>query len=89
MERCDPGINGEYMAIIQIDIPAGVTNRILDAIALEYRYNANVDGTKFAFAKKQIIEFLKRTVKESEGSSQSRTVIQSVYSDVDSNVVIS
>jgi len=77
------------MAQLTIDIPAGVTSRVLDAIAYEYNYDALIDGTKAAFAKKQVIEFLKRTVKDHEGSGAVRAARSTVISDVDTNIVIS
>ena len=77
------------MAQIIIDIPNPVVTRVLDAIASEYNYNAGTDGTKAAFAKKQVIEFLKRTVKGSEGSVAVKTAADNVSTDVNSNIVIS
>lgn len=77
------------MAEITITIPNGVVNRVVDAIASEYNYDAAVDGTKNAFAKKQVIEFLKRTVKDAEASVATKTARDNAVSDVDSNVVLS
>ena len=77
------------MAQITIDIPVGAVSRVLDAIASEYNYNAATDGTKAVFAKKQVVEFLKRTVKEAEGSAAAKAAQSTVVSDVDTNVVIS
>lgn len=74
------------MAQITIDIPAGVTNRVLDAFASEYRYNVDTDGTKASFAKKQIIEFIKRTVRDSEISANLKSSAQIIRADVESGL---
>lgn len=76
------------MPTLSVDIPAGMTNRVLDAISAEYNYNPLTDGTKAAFAKKQVIEFLKRTVKASEKSASFKSTAQTIETDVETNIGI-
>ena len=89
------------MADITITIPNPVLPRVVDAIATEYGYQANIPDvgnpgqfipnpeTKNQFAKKQVIEFLKRTVKTAEKSNAIVTARNAVETDVDTNVVLS
>lgn len=60
------------MANITITVPDNVANRLLDAIALEYRYTENqLQGeTKAQFAKRMLIEdWAKRILKRQEGNA--------------------
>lgn len=61
------------MAQITIDIPAGVTPRVIDAIAARYGYQATVNGvanpeTKGAFAKRMVVKWVKDIVREHEAA---------------------
>lgn len=77
------------MANITLNIPDNILARVVDSIASEYNYNASTDGTKGEFAKKQVIEFLKRTVRDAEYANQAKSVRQTLEADINSNVVIS
>jgi hypothetical protein len=77
------------MANLTLTIPDNVVNRVFDALASEYHYNAITDGTKAAFAKKVVTDFLKRTVRESETSAAQKNSITTITSDIDTNITIS
>jgi hypothetical protein len=62
------------MAQIQITIPDAVLPRVVDAFAATYGYQPTIDGapnpeTKAAFAKRQVIAFIKRTVADREAGA--------------------
>lgn len=72
------------MANITLTIPDNMLNRVVDAIASEYHYDASKDGTKAQFAKKVVTDFIKRTVKESELSLSIKNSSDSITADIDS-----
>lgn len=82
------------MADITVTIPDGILTRVMDAIGAEYNYDANkLPGppveTKGQFAKRQVIEFLKRTVKDHEGSLAAKQAREDTYADVDMDITLS
>ena len=76
------------MAQITLDIPAPVTNRVLDAIAANNNYNAGTDGTKAQFAKVQLVKFLKAQVAQFEGKSAARAAETAANLSVESDIAI-
>jgi hypothetical protein len=54
------------MASITIQFPDAQQQRIVDALCLSANYNAATDGTKAAFAKKQVIQMVKDRVAATE-----------------------
>jgi len=76
------------MAQITFDIPAGVTNRVLDALAARHGYNASVDGTKAAFAKKVIKRWIMDEVRAYEGSAAGAVAQLAAAQAVDTDIVI-
>lgn len=76
------------MASISIDVPAGVLNRVLDAIAVRNGYNAAKDGTKTQFAKKWIIGKVKDEVRGHEGSAAGAAAQLAASTAVDTDINI-
>jgi len=76
------------MADITITIPNGVLSRVVDAVAKEYNYRPGSE-TKGEFAKRQLIEFLKRTVKDAERSTAISSAVSIVEADVESSITLS
>jgi hypothetical protein len=76
------------MATITITVPDAVVNRVLDAIAGVYQYNAVNDGTKAAFAKKQLGLWAKRTTREWEASQASNGAYTAAFNAAESDIVI-
>ena len=54
------------MATVTLTIPDAAMPRITEAFASTYGWNAQMGVTKAAFAKDQVIQFVKRTVVEAE-----------------------
>ena len=54
------------MATVSVTIPDAVLARVLDAFAATYGYDAAKDGTKAAFAKRQVARFCTETVRRHE-----------------------
>ncbi len=50
----------QLMANITITIPDEVLSRCVDAIAARHNYNADLDGTKPAFAKSQLVVWIQK-----------------------------
>lgn len=74
------------MAQMIINIPDVQSNRVMNAIAIKYGWTSESGMTKPVFAKDQLIQFIKRTVKDVEGDSQAQSLRDSINSDVDSNL---
>jgi hypothetical protein len=76
------------MATITITVPDAVVNRVLDAFAGTYQYNAATDGTKAAFAKKQLGLIAKRTTREWEASQASNSAYNAAFVAAETDIVI-
>ena len=83
------------MASITINIPDAVAPRVIDAIASEFHWDSSSGVTKNAFAKQQIIEWMKGVVKVNESNKigttkeqEKITAQQANDQDVDNNVNI-
>ena len=77
------------MATISITIPAGVLNRVLDAVAAECGWvNEEISGTKAVFAKAQVIKWVKGLVKNYESRTASNAARASAIEAVDDEVNI-
>lgn len=81
------------MAQLTIDIPAGQTNRVLDAFATKYGYTGFLaDGitpeTKAAFAKRIVIKQIKDVVREAEAAAASKTAFDSAAAAADSEITL-
>lgn len=70
------------MAQVIIDIPNNQVTRINEAFADLYGWSSELGVTKTQFAKAKIIDYIRSTVKSSEGNIQERSARQTV--DVDS-----
>lgn len=70
------------MATITITIQDSVLNRVLDAFATYFNYNVVTDGTKAAFAKKQLIIWATNIVKSTERNTAANTASASVDTDI-------
>lgn len=77
------------MASITLTIPDPLVTRVIDAIASEYGYDPAKDGAKAQFAKIQLINFIKRTVRNYESSIAVKNAFQGVDDDVQNNILIS
>lgn len=75
------------MANITITVPDNQVDRVLDAIATRFKYNGT--GTKAAFAKAVLINFIIKTVKAVEGQACATAAIQTANAAVDSQVTLS
>jgi len=71
------------MAQIMLNIPDDKAPRILDAFAATYGWTPEMGVTKTVFAKQQLVNFIKNTVKESEGNYQASQVRNTVNTDID------
>lgn len=76
------------MADITITIPNAVLSRVLDAVSVRFGYNAATDGTKAAFAKKQLIIWVKDIVRSHEGSAAGAAAQQAASESVDADITI-
>lgn len=76
------------MAVITITIPDAYISRGLDAIAATYNYNAATDGTKAAFAKKQVGIWFKSVLADYEVGVAARAAAATVRTEIQTNVVI-
>lgn len=84
------------MAQITINIPDAVAPRVINAFAKQYLYSPTLpDGvtpnpeTKQEFAKRQVKEFIKRTVRQAEVESAKLTAQQTAEQSVDTDIVLS
>jgi hypothetical protein len=71
------------MAQIAINIPDAQINRVLDAFADRYGWTSENSMNKAAFAKDQLKNFIKRTIKDSEGDLQAASLRAAINNDVD------
>lgn len=81
------------MAAITITIPAGTTNRVLDAIAAREGYTGFLADkvtpqTKTEFAKAWIIKAIKTSVKAYEADIAIDSAKTTAMNDVETNIVI-
>lgn len=56
------------MATISIDIPDAAITRVRDAFASEFGWTSESGVTKSAFAKQQIVEYVKQVTRNHEGN---------------------
>jgi len=88
-------ILGENMTQIIIEIPNEVTQRVLDGIAYRLRYSPELeDGspnpeTKAKFAKRKLVEYMKKLVREAEIEIARNDAADVAAQSVDDDVVIS
>lgn len=81
------------MATLTLNIPTGVTNRVLDAISTKYGYtgflaNGVTPQTKPEFVKAWIIKTVMAAVKEQEANTAAATAASNANTDADTNIVI-
>jgi len=76
------------MATVSVTIPDAVLGRVLDAIAAAYGYDAAKDGTKAAFAKKQVARFVAETVRAHEATVAADTARDTAATKATTEVVI-
>ena len=77
------------MAQMIIQIPDALVNRVIDAVASQYGYKSEVDGTKAAFAKKVVIDFIKGIVRAYETNRDSVAARDAAVEKVNSEVTLS
>jgi hypothetical protein len=77
------------MAQLIIDIPSGVTLRVLNAICTRHGYTGdNNNSDKAAFVKQIIIKFIKGEVAEHEAKIAASVAYNSSHDDVQNNINI-
>lgn len=76
------------MAQITVNVPDAVAPRVANAVATKFRYDAAVDGTKLAFAQKQIGIWLKSIVFEVEAQQAKVSAVSTARTSVDTDIVI-
>jgi len=76
------------MAQIIIDIPDNIMLRVGNAFALRNNWNLETGTTKAQNAKKQIIEYIKRTIQEIESQEASLQVHIQKKVEVDGLVIV-
>jgi len=80
------------MAIITINIPANITNRVIDGFAKRYAYAPTLeDGTanpetKTQFAKRKLIEFIKQSVREAEIQDATNAAATTAAASADTDI---
>ena len=72
------------MATISIDIPSGVTNRVITALCVTHGV-----AVSQANAKQEIINMIIARVKAYEGNIASQSALTTAQADVDTNIVLS
>lgn len=72
------------MAQITIDIPTASVSRVQDAFADKFGWTPGSGLTKAQFTKRHIIRYVKDMVKEHESGSQSKTLRETIESEVES-----
>lgn len=75
------------MATVTITIPDPVLDRVLDAFAATYNWDGQ--GTKAAFARQKVAEYVKQVVKGYEAQRDSEAARTAAASKADSEVTIS
>lgn len=75
------------MAQITITIPDAVVERVLDAFAVTYGYEDNGE-TRAQFAKRQVQEFIRRTVRDREAAIASHEAHLAAVADVDADIAL-
>ena len=76
------------MSQIIIDIPNASLTRVINGICNAFDYTRSIEGvenppTKAQFAKSVIIEFIKKTVKNAEINTQTKTTENTVNSEIE------
>jgi hypothetical protein len=83
------------MATLTINIPDAVATRVTNGIAKRFNYKATFeDGTpnpetKAQFARRKVIEFMKRAVKEAEVGTATDAAAEMAGSAVETEIVLS
>lgn len=72
------------MAQINFTIPDDKINRVLDAFANSFGYQAGQGQTKAQFAKAKIRDYIREIVVRSEGRAAQQVALNTVQADVDS-----
>jgi len=76
------------MATLSITIPTDQVNRVQDAICAVYGYNPDTDGTKTAFTKGVVINFIKNTVKSYEVDQASVAAREAALADAEAGITL-
>ena len=70
------------MGTVPVEIPDNIEDRVLDAVADRHGYDSGVDGTKGAFAKTAIEQWLKRITVEYEAAQGSKAASELADSEI-------
>lgn len=71
------------MATIQINIPNNQINRVVNALCSQGGYGGLGSAQdKQEFARQEVIKFIKRTIKESEGFTTTQTALATLDTDI-------
>lgn len=65
------------MATVSVTIPDAALPRVLDAFASAYGYDADKDGPKADFAKKQVANFVMEVVRGQEATKAANAALKS------------
>ncbi len=76
------------MATVSVNIPDGVLPRVLDAFTAAYSYDADKDGTKAAFAQKQVANFIMETVRSNEATKAANKALKDAATKANTEIVI-
>jgi hypothetical protein len=76
------------MAVISLTIPSAWDNRVLDAFANVYGWNASLGVSKAQFAKQKLIDHIKDVVIMNEGQAAADTAKQATVTDVQGNLSV-
>ena len=76
------------MASITVTVPDPILNRVLDALAAKWNYNPAIDGTKAAFAKKSVANYLKATVKDYEATLAAEAARAAAQATAETDITI-
>ncbi len=77
------------MATVSVTIPDPVLARVLDAFATAYGYNPATDGTKAAFAKRQVARFVMETVRAHEATTAANAALKAATDKATTEITIS
>ena len=86
------------MAQIVIDIPANITTRVMNALAVHYGYQANIRDangnlitnpeTKAAFVKRMVVTTLKNIVRDQEAQIAAKAAKDQAALAAESEIII-
>ncbi|MCI0550615.1 MAG: hypothetical protein L0287_06650 [Anaerolineae bacterium] len=83
------------MAQMVINIPDGVANRVVNGLCKRYNYSDTLEHgepnpeTKAQFAKRKVVEFIKRAVRDVEIESASKAAGDAAGASADIDIVLS